>query len=133
MGDETGKPAYKIQAESRVMSRSETAAAKRSMAELSKSLGVIQQQLINTPVDQTNAQAVAERLLAASALRESLKRHEQQILSALPQTKGGKLSDRERQEISAYYQTGHFTQDALADQYGVSQSTVHEIISSQKT
>ena len=102
------------------------------MTELSKSLDTIQRHLINMPVDQTNAQEIAEKLLAASALRESLKRHEQQILSALPQAKGGKLSDKERLEISGYYQTGHFTQDALAEQYGVSQSTIHEIVSFQK-
>lgn len=131
MGDTT-KLAYQVQAESHVMTRSQTAAAKRNMAELGKSLDLIQRQLINTAVEQTNALEVAEKLLAASALKESLKKHEAQILSALPQSKGGKLSDRERQEISGYYATGHFTQDALAEQYGVSQSTIHEIVASNR-
>jgi DNA-directed RNA polymerase specialized sigma subunit len=132
VGDQNSKPAYRVQAESNVLSRSEVAATKRNLTELGKSLDLIQRQLISTPVDQTNAQEVAEKLLAASALRESLKRHEQQIVSSLPQTKGGKLSDRERQEIAGYYATGHFTQDALAEQYGVSQSTIHEVVAPKR-
>lgn len=132
MSGNNSKPAYRVQAESHVLSRSQVAAAKRSLTELGKSLDLIQRQLINTPVDQTSAQEVAEKLLAASALRESLKRNEQQILSSLPQTRGGKLSDRERQEIAGYYATGHFTQDALAEQYGVSQSTIHEVVAPKR-
>ncbi|MYN04404.1 hypothetical protein GTP41_20125 [Pseudoduganella sp. DS3] len=126
------RPGYEALAESRMMTRSEVAAAKRSISELSKSLDQIQRQLINTPVAKTNAHEVAEKLLAASALRESLNRHEAQVLSALPQSKGGKLSDRERKEISGYYSTGHFTQGALAEQYGVSQSTIHEIVATKR-
>lgn len=132
MSGNNSKPAYRVQAESHVLSRSQVAAAKRSLTELGKSLDLIQRQLINTPVDQTSAQEVAEKLLAASALRESLKRNEQQILFSLPQTRGGKLSDRERQEIAGYYATGHFTQDALAEQYGVSQSTIHEVVAPKR-
>ena len=132
MSGNNSKPAYRVQAESHVLSRSQVAAAKRSLTELGKSLDLIQRQLINTPVDQTSAKEVAEKLLAASALRESLKRNEQQILSSLPQTRGGKLSDRERQEIAGYYATGHFTQDALAEQYGVSQSTIHEVVAPKR-
>ncbi|MBU7442159.1 hypothetical protein [Paraburkholderia fungorum] len=119
-------------AESPAMTRSDVAKARRSMQDLGHSLELVQRQLLNVPVDQTNALEVAERLLAASRLKETLKQTQAAINESLPHGKG-KLSDEVRQEIAGFYLTGQYTQETLADQYNVSQSTVHEIVTKHKS
>ena len=128
---EDEKPVHLAYAESPAMTRSEVATARRSMADLGRSLELVQQQLLNVPVDQTNAVEVAEKLLAASRLKEALKHTQAAINASLPHGKG-KLSDEARQEIAGFYFTGQYTQETLADHYNVSQSTVHEIVTKFK-
>lgn len=122
------RPAHESQAESRAMTRSEAAAARRNFEQMNGTLITIQRHLLNLPVTETNVNEVAEQLLAASRLRESLNVAKPLLTAALPQNSGGKLSEHERKEIRGYYQTGHFTQNALAQQYQVSQATIHNIV-----
>jgi hypothetical protein len=127
-----GMPPYTININAEVMSRSDVAAAKRNIQGLKESVELIQRQLLNVPANNANVGDIANQLLAASALRQAIQANETVILSALPQQKGGKLSDKERQEIDGYYKTGNYTQTALADQFGVAQSTIQAIVSSSE-
>lgn len=47
-----------------------------------------------------------------------------------PPAEKEKLSIAKRAELLALYETGHFSQQELADRYGVSKSTIHRIIKS---
>ena len=41
----------------------------------------------------------------------------------------GRLTQEERKQVIAYYQTGNYTQIQLASMFGVAQSTIHAICS----
>jgi transcriptional antiterminator len=119
-----------VQAESRAMSRSEAAAARRNIEDMNKTLTAIKHHLVSAPVTTLNATEVAEKFIAVAELQECIDKNRALLMQALPSNTGGKLSDKERQEIKGYYATGNYTQDALAEQYQVSQATIHNVITS---
>jgi DNA-binding transcriptional regulator LsrR (DeoR family) len=120
--------AYVAQDESRMMTRAEAAAVRRTFADTEKSLIAIQRNLLSISVTEDNIATVSQQLMAASQLRESLKHCKNQLLQSLPNNTGGKLSDQERKEIAGFYHTGNYTQEVLAEQYQVSQGTIHNVI-----
>lgn len=121
-------PPYTYNIDAEAMTRSDVASAKRNLEGLKESVEQIQKKLINSPVDQANVMVVAEQLLHAAKLRQTIQETEASILSSLPQQKGGKLSEQERKEIAGFYSTGLYTQTALASHYGVVQSTIQTIV-----
>lgn len=114
------------------MTRSDVAATKRSLRGLESSLQKIQTDLINRPVDEGNVNEVAHQLLAASQLRQAIMKNRDIIESAITTKTGGKLTQKEKKEINGYYMTGNYTQSQLAEQYGVSQPTIHNAINSSE-
>lgn len=122
-------PAIVVRAEQQVMSRSQVASTRRSIEDLRQNLHTVQNHLVNIRCNETNVGEVAQQLLAASRLREMLEDTAPVIQSALPVSSGARLNDRERQEILGLYQSGNYTQDRLAGQYGVSQTTIHNVVS----
>lgn len=124
--------AYVIQDESRMMTRAEAAASRRTFADTDKALIAIQRNLLNMTITETNVDVVSQQLMAASRLRESLKQTKAILLASLPDNSGAKLSDQEQTEISGYYATGNYTQNQLAEQYQVSQATIHNVTTKSK-
>lgn len=124
------QPAHIELAESHAMTRSDAAAARRNIADASKTLIAIKNHLLSAPVTTLNADEVAKKFIAASELQACIDKNKGILMQALPSNTGGKLSDKERREIKGYYATGNYTQDALAEQYEVSQGTIHNVISS---
>jgi hypothetical protein len=130
--DHQATSSQSVQAESRTMSRSEAAAARRNIADTSKTLMAIKHHLVSAPVTTLNATEVAEKFIAVAELQACIEKNKDLLMQALPSNTGGKLSDKERQEIKGYYSTGNYTQDALAEQYQVSQGTIHNVIAPPK-
>jgi hypothetical protein len=130
LSTDQSSPSHVVHAESRAMTRSDAAAARRSIADTNKTLIALKHHLLSAPVTTLNADDVAKKFIAASELQECIDKNKDLLMQALPNNTGGKLSDRERTEIKGYYATGNYTQDALAEQYGVSQGTIHNVISS---
>lgn len=124
--------AYVIQDESRMMTRAEAAASRRTLADTDKALVAIQRNLLNMTVSETNVDVVSQQLMAASRLRETLKQTKSILLASLPDNTGAKLSEQEQKEISGYYATGNYTQNQLAEQYQVSQATIHNVTTKSK-
>lgn len=122
------RPAHVYQSESREMTRSEVAKARRTMTEMEESLVSIQRHLMNIPVSETTVHQVAEQLMAAASLRQSLAAVAPVLQQAMPQAGNARLTERERREIRGYYMTGNYTQEQLAAQFGVSQSTIHNTV-----
>jgi len=122
-------PAIVARAEQQVMSRAQVASTRRSIEDLRQNLHIVQNHLVNIRCDETNVGEVAQQLLAASRLRETLEATAPVIQSALPISNGARLNERERQEIAGLYQSGNYTQERLAGQYGVSQTTIHNVVS----
>lgn len=121
-------PGYIIRTESREMSRSEVAQARRSFQEMNESLLAVERQLLHEDLRPENANEVAQRMVLASDLRRRLQAALPVLESSMPSAGNARLTDRERQQIQGYYATGNYTQDQLADQFQVSQSTVHNIV-----
>ena len=53
---------------------------------------------------------------------------QKQMLDLMPETSTARLSDNERQQIKGLYSSGLYTQQEIADQYGVSQPTIGDIV-----
>lgn len=122
------RPAHVYQSESRVMTRSESAMTQRTMDDMANALVAMQRHLMNVPVSETTVNEVAQQLMAASQLRQTLQTCAPILQTALPQAGNARLTDADRQEIRGYYATGNYTQDQLAKQYQVSQGTVSNIV-----
>lgn len=121
-------PAYVARAENHEMSRSQVAGVRRSMEDLRENLNNVQNHLLNVRFDETNVADVAEQFMAVARLRDTLSDTSPIIQSALPTSNGARLNERERQEITGLYNTGNYTQERLASHYGVSQTTIHNVV-----
>lgn len=119
---------HEHQSESKALSRADVAAARRNFEAVNQSLVDIQRHLLQAPLSDLNVNEVASQLMAAAQLRDTLKATVPLLTAALPKNTGGKLTDQERREIKGYYSTGRFTQEMLAEQYQVSQATIHNVI-----
>jgi DNA-binding CsgD family transcriptional regulator len=63
-------------------------------------------------------------------VQEQMGQLQAQMSDLLPEASTARLSDTERQQIKGLYATGLYTQQQLAEQYGVSQPTIGDIIRS---
>lgn len=114
------------------MTRSESAMAQRSMEDMENMLVAMQRHLLNAPVTQLTVGEVAEKLMAASTLKQTLERCAPALQAALPKVGTARLTDSDKREIRGYYATGNYTQEQLARQYQVSQATISNIINGQE-
>lgn len=83
---------------------------------------------ISTPEDHMQ---YAQLLGLINGTRASLEQHVSalhQLLALVPAESGRQVSDQAKREIYHLYHASRYTQEALAMQYGVSQSTVNRIV-----
>lgn len=126
------RPAHVYQSESRAMTRSESAMTQRTMEDMANALVAMQRHLMNAPVSQLTVGEVAEKLMAASTLKQTLESCAPVLQAALPKVGTARLTDSDKREIRGYYATGNYTQEQLARQYQVSQATISNIINGQE-
>jgi hypothetical protein len=61
-------------------------------------------------------------------LNQQLTSIQQQMNNYMPPASTARLTEKERREIKALYQSGLYNQQQLADQYGVTQPTISDIV-----
>lgn len=124
-----------VQAEQPAFSRAQVAATARAFQDINgqieQSRGVIAGSMTNAGTMGYDAfqQAWASRqqLNLLNEQAASLQAGLAQYMPA-PSSFQGNLSEAERVQIRGLYQTGLYTQQQLADQYGVSQATIARIV-----
>lgn len=119
------------------MQRQEIARMRQFMYELEFHRSNLYQQLnllaprISSPEDQLQYVGLVQQIQQTEA---SLGQHHQtltQLLAMVPPENSRQISDQVRREIYHYYHAARYTQEQLANQYGVSQSTVHRIVNGE--
>ncbi|MEI8573957.1 hypothetical protein U737_12225 [Methylomonas sp. LW13] len=61
-------------------------------------------------------------------VNSELSKLEEKMAACMPSTSTARLSEKEKNEIRGLYATGLYTQQQLADQYGVTQPTIGDIV-----
>lgn len=119
-------------------SRSDVATTRRALTDLEIQSSRLQDQL-QRDIASANT-ASMDQFQAAWKKRETLNQVNGQIANLretledmMPSPGKAKLSDQEKKEIKGLYQTGLYTQTSLAQQYGVSQPTVGDVVRDDKS
>ena len=119
------------------MQQHEVARMRQFMHELEFHRGNLYQQLnllaprISSAEDQLQYAGLIQQIRETEA---SLAQHHQtltQLLALVPPENSRQISDQVKREIYHYYHVGRYTQEQLASQYGVSQSTVNRIVNGE--
>ena len=86
---------------------------------------------VDTPEDQLRYAGLVQKIRET---RKSLMDHSkylEELLTIAPTDFSRNISDQVKREIFHLYSAGRYTQDELANQYAVSQSTVHRIVTGE--
>lgn len=119
------------------MQRHEVARMRQFMQELEFHRNNLYQQLnllaprISSPEDQLRYAGLIQQIRDTEA---SLGQHHQtltQMLAMVPMEYPRQLTDQVKREIYHLYHASRYTQEQLANHYGVSQSTIHRIVTGE--
>lgn len=84
---------------------------------------------ISTPEQQMEYVQLIQQVRETEQSLAHHQEHLNQMLTMVPMEYSRHIPDQVRREIYHLYQAGRYTQDELATHYGVSQSTVHRVVS----
>ena len=124
---------YLSSRQQRMTTRTDVATARRSLQDLKKQTHRMSSNL-NCYLSETThigPEAYAETWDKREKINEinnKISEIEKDLMHELPSTGSARLSDEEKQQIRGLHSTKLYTQKELADQYGVSQPTVGDII-----
>lgn len=112
--------------------RADVATTRRALHDLQKQAGKLSDAIFQLAATAPHVSHLAFK--EAWEKRETLNKMQAQMVdlqaemeSILPSTSTARLSDNERRQIKGLYATGLYTQQQLAEQYGVSQPTIGDI------
>jgi hypothetical protein len=114
-------------------SRSDVATVKRSIRDLQKQVSRLQNNLSSQltrqeQMDFTSFQQVWENREKLNSLNQKISELEQEISHHIPSLGNARLTEEEKQQIKGLHNSGLYTQKELADQYGVTQPTISDIV-----
>ncbi|MFC2436200.1 MAG: hypothetical protein ACFNOK_05425 [Aggregatibacter sp.] len=114
-------------------SRSDVATVKRSIRDLQKQVSRLQNNLSSQltrqeQVDLTSFQQVWENRKKLNSLNQKINELEQEISPHIPSLGNARLTEEEKRQIKGLHNSGLYTQKELADQYGVTQPTISDIV-----
>ena len=114
-------------------SRSDVATVKRSIRDLQKQVSRLQNNLSSQltrqeQVDYTSFQQVWANREKLNSLNQKISELEQEINHHIPSLGNARLTEEEKQQIKGLHNSGLYTQKELADQYGVTQPTISDIV-----
>jgi len=120
-------------AQQQSFSRSDIATTKRAVQDLKqqtqKLSGAILKIAATSPdCDKEAFEAAWHKRQQLNSVQQQLASIEEQISDCLPQANTARLTEKERKEIQGLYSSGLYTQKQLADDYGVTQPTISDII-----
>ena len=114
-------------------SRSDVATVKRSIRDLQKQISRLQNNLSSQltrqeQMDFTSFQQVWENREKLNSLNQKISELEQEINHHIPSLGNARLTEEEKRQIKGLHNSGLYTQKELADQYGVTQPTISDIV-----
>lgn len=114
-------------------SRSDVATVKRSIRDLQKQVSRLQNNLSSQltrqeQVDLTLFQQVWKNREKLNSLNKKINELEQEISPHIPSLGNARLTEEEKRQIKGLHNSGLYTQKELADQYGVTQPTISDIV-----
>ena len=114
-------------------SRSDVATVKRSIRDLQKQVGILQGNLSsqltqNEQVDLASFEKAWENRQKLNSLNQKITELEQEISPHIPSLGNARLTEEEKRQIKGLHNSGLYTQKELADQYGVTQPTISDIV-----
>lgn len=120
-------------AQQQQLSRSDIATAKRAIQDLRSQSEKLQQAVIQVVASQPQCtpeafQEAWQKREELNKLNERLQHIEVQMNLNAPVASTARLTEKEKQEINGLYQSGLYTQAQLANQYGITQPTVSDIV-----
>ena len=114
-------------------SRSDVATVKRSIRDLQKQVGRLQSNLSsqltqNEQVDLDSFSKAWDNRNKLNSLNQKITELEQEISPHIPSLGNARLTEEEKRQIKGLHNSGLYTQKELADQYGVTQPTISDIV-----
>ena len=129
-------PTHIVQAaQQQSFTRADIATTRRAFQDLQQQAGklsdAIFQIAVTAPQCSRDAfQAAWEKRDALNKMQAQMAELQSQMDSIMPSASTARLSDNERRQIRGLYATGLYTQQQIADQYGVSQPTIGDVVRS---
>ena len=114
-------------------SRSDVATVKRSIRDLQKQVNRLQNNLSSQltrqeQMDYASFRQVWTNREKLNSLNQKISELEQEINHHIPSLGNARLTEEEKQQIKGLHNSGLYTQKELADQYGVTQPTISDIV-----
>lgn len=114
-------------------SRSDVATVKRSIRDLQKQVGRLQSNLSsqltqNEQVDLDSFSKAWDNRKKLNSLNQKITELEQEISPHIPSLGNARLTEEEKRQIKGLHNSGLYTQKELADQYGVTQPAISDIV-----
>ncbi|MDD2863949.1 MAG: hypothetical protein PHC99_04415 [Methylococcales bacterium] len=110
-------------------SRTDVATTKRGCQDLTNQISKLNDEIYRDFSDRSKDPAdllkKRERLIA---LKDQFEEIESQLNEYLPQIGSSRLTETEKNQIKGLYASGLYNQQQLANQYGVSQPTISDIV-----
>ena len=115
------------------ITRSDVADVKRSIQTLNKQADHIrrsldQQLTTSSRIEPNTTVHIINKRNDLNMVNQQIKQLEVKLSSYMPTPSSAKLNDKEQQEIRGLYSSGRYTQKELAEQYGVTQPTISDIV-----
>lgn len=121
------------QAQQQIFSRSDIATTKRAFQDIKNQASKLSKDITHyvsntSNCSEHNFQEAWNKRQELNKLKEQLSAMEEQMTKCMPSQSNSRLKDHEKTEIKGLYQSGLYTQQQLATQYGVTQPTIHDIV-----
>lgn len=113
--------------------RSDVATINRSIQDLKNQASRLQNNLVSQmtqtqAVDMEDFKNAWQKREELNQLNQQITELEQKFKTHMPSMSNARLTDEERKQIKGLHSSGLYTQQQLADQYGVNQSTISDIV-----
>lgn len=134
--DKSANPTEQV-IQQNLFSRADVATTRRALQDLSNQAGKLNETIRNELADSNNLSIESynsiwtkrERLNEVNTQIESVK---STLSSMMPNTGSARLSAEEKKQITGLYNSGLYTQKQIAEQYGVSQPSIGDIVKKEK-
>lgn len=117
----------------RATTRSDVATMRRSISDLKSQVNRLQNNLETTiaqseNMEYTTFQSAWEQRKELNQLNKTISEIKDRLKQHTPLPSNARLTEQERNEIRGLHSSGLYTQQQLADQYGVTQPTISDLL-----
>lgn len=131
--EDAPKPSFVQKAQQQAFVRADVAATTRAFQDLDSRVAKLSDSIFQLAATAPNCSKEAfeeawKKREELNQVHHDLANLESKIKSCMPPSSTARLTPQERQQIKGFYQTGLYTQQQLAEQYGVTQPTIGDIV-----